>query len=147
MDTPKTPFDHVDEICLGKKKNYFDTLSEEEKKSYNKYMVNRILSMNVHQLPLVDLVQRYSIPSEQHYLLYRYVIPRGKQWNKYIKKQKDVSEKYEQWLIDLVAKHYEVSKVEAITYLDIYYAKDKLGLRELCEKYAIDSKQLKKAKL
>jgi hypothetical protein len=37
--------------------------------------------------------------------------------------------------------------VEAITYLEIYYTQNKDGLRELCEKYGIDKKELKKVKL
>lgn len=53
----------------------------------------------------------------------------------------------ESWLVELVAKHYMVSQSEAVTYLDIYYDRDKDGLRELCEKYGIDKKQLKKVKL
>jgi hypothetical protein len=55
--------------------------------------------------------------------------------------------KYEEWLVDLVAKHYNVSQVEAESYLEIYYRDDKEGLRSLCEKYGIDPKVIKKAKL
>ena len=58
-----------------------------------------------------------------------------------------IEEKYEKWLVDLVAKHFQVSTVEAIQYIEIYYLHDKSGLRKLCEKYGIDSKTLKKVKL
>lgn len=101
--------------------------------------------MNVHQLPLVNEVQKYTLPNEAHYLFYATMIPRGKQYNKYIKSKNET--KYEEWLVTLVAKHYCVSEIEAVSYLEIYYKDDKPALRSLCEKYAIDKKELKKAKL
>lgn len=141
----KTLFDHIDAIYQEQRKNYFSTLDEGEKRTYTNYMVNRFLSMNIHQLPLVDEIQKYNLPSDIHYLLYATTIPRGKQYNKYVKSKAE--NKYEEWLVTLVARHYEVSQNEAVTYLDIYYDRDKDGLRELCEKYGIDKKQYKKAKL
>jgi hypothetical protein len=146
-DSVRSLFDHVDEIYMGKRKDYFALLSDEEKKLYNKYMINRILSMNIHQLPVVNAAQQYTIPNEQHYLFFRSIIPCGKQWNPYLKKQTTIADKYDAWLIDLVALHYEVSRANAIEYLVIYYDRDRTGLRELCEKYGIDNKTIKKAKL
>jgi hypothetical protein len=141
----KTLFDHIDEIYLSQRKNYFSTLDDVEKRTYSNYMVNRFLSMNIHQLPLVDEIQQYNLPSDMHYLFYATTVPRGKQYNKYVKSKNE--KKYEDWLVTLVAKHYQVSEVEAKNYLEIYYRDDKVGLRELCEKYGIDSKTIKKAKL
>lgn len=141
----KTLFDHINEIYQSQKKNYFAGLDDGEKRTYSNYMVNRFLSMNIHQLPLVNEIQKYNIPSEIHYLFFSTTVPRGKQYNKYVKSKKE--NKYEGWLVELMAKHYMVSQAEATEYLDIYYAKDKDSLRELCEKYGIDKKQLKKVKL
>ena len=141
----KTLFDHINAIYQEQKKDYFQNLDDGEKRTYSNYMVNRFLSMNIHQLPLVNEIQKYNLPSEMHYLFYATTIPRGKQYNKYVKSKAE--NKYESWLVELVEKHYEVSQSEAVTYLDIYYDRDKDGLRELCEKYGIDKKQLKKAKL
>ena len=109
-------------------------------------MLHRFLSMNVNYAPIVNELQKYpSIPDRAHYQFLTNILPRGKQYNKYIKGSKD--EKYEKWLVELVAKHYQVSKVEAITYLEIYYAQNKNGLRELCEMYGIGKKELKQVKL
>ena len=141
----KTLFDHINEIYQSQKKNYFSTLDDGEKRTYSAYMVNRFLSMNIHQLPLVNEVQKYTIPNEAHYLFYATMLPRGKQYNKYVKAAKET--KYEDWLVDLVAKYYCVSQVEATFYLDIYYRDDKPALRSLCEKYGVDPKVIKKAKL
>jgi len=141
----KTLFDHINEIYQSQKKNYFSTLDDGEKRTYSAYMVNRFLSMNIHQLPLVNEIQKYSLPNEAHYLFFVTTIPRGKQYNKYVKAAKET--KYEEWLVTLVAKHYCVSEIEAISYLEIYYRDNKSGLRELCEKYGIDPKVIKKAKI
>ena len=141
----KSLFDHINAIYLEQKKNYFSTLDDGEKRTYSAYMVNRFLSMNIHQLPLVNEIQKYTLPSDVHYLFFATTIPRGKQYNKYVKAAKET--KYEEWLVTLVAKHYCVSEIEAVTYLEIYYEQDKPALRELCEKYGIDTKVLKKAKL
>lgn len=141
----KTLFDHINEIYQSQKKDYFQNLDDGEKRTYSNYMVNRFLSMNIHQLPLVNEIQKYNLPSEMHYLFYATTIPRGKQYNKYVKSKSE--SKYETWLVELVAKHYEVSQTEAVTYLDIYYDRDKEGLRKLCEKYGVDPKTIKKAKL
>ena len=141
----KTLFDHINELYQSQKKNYFSTLDDGEKRTYNVYMVNRFLSMNIHQLPLVNEIQKYNIPDETHYLFFATTIPRGKQYNKYVRAAKET--KYEDWLVTLVAKHYCVSEYEANSYLDIYYKDDKPALRSLCEKYGVDPKVIKKAKL
>jgi hypothetical protein len=141
----KTLFDHINEIYQSQKKNYFSTLDDGEKRTYSTYMVNRFLSMNIHQLPLVNEIQKYTLPNEAHYLFFSTMIPRGKQYNKYVKSKSET--KYEEWLVELVAKHYSVSQVEATSYLEIYYRDDKPALRSLCEKYGVDPKVIKKAKL
>lgn len=143
----KELFDFLNGIYL-QPDNFFDELTDEEKKKYkySKYMIHRFLSMNPHYIPIVNTLQKYTqIPERAHYLFLTGLIPRGKQFNKYIKGSKDT--KYEKWLIDLVSKHYNVSSNEAIQYIDLYYQSDKEGLRTLCQKYGVDQKQLKKVKL
>jgi hypothetical protein len=138
-------FDHVDAIYTNQKSDYFTSLSDADKKSYNNYMVNKFLSMNPHQLPFVNELQKYTVSPELHYAFFSRVIPRGKQFNKYIKGKKENS--YETWLVDLVREHYCISTVEAIDYLDIFYKHDKRELRKLCQMYGKTEKELKKAKL
>jgi hypothetical protein len=144
----KELFDFLTAITTDQSIQFFDGLNDADKKKYkySRYMLHRFLSMNVNYAPIVNELQKYpSIPDRAHYQFLTNILPRGKQYNKYIKGSKD--EKYEKWLVELVAKHYQVSKVEAITYLEIYYTQNKTGLRELCEKYGIDKKQLKQVKL
>ncbi len=141
-------FEFLAGITTDQSIGYFDNLTEAEKKKYktSRYMIHRFLSMNSNYLPVVDELQTHTgIPDRCHYLFLTNILPRGRQFNKYIKGDKE--EKYEKWLVDLVAKHFQVSTVEAIQYIEIYYLIDKSGLRKLCEKYGIDSKTLKKVKL
>lgn len=138
-------FDHIDEIYVGQRPDYFDILSDADKKSYSVYMVNKFLSMNPHQLPFVNEVQKYTLPSDTHYTFFSQIIPKGRQFNKYIKSKKEAS--YETWMVDLVRKHYDISTTEATEYLEIYYKHNKLALRTLCQAYGIDDKTLKKVKL
>jgi hypothetical protein len=144
----KELFDFLNAITADQSMQFFDGLNDADKKKYkySRYMLHRFLSMNVNYAPVVNVLQKYpNIPDRAHYQFLTNILPRGKQYNKYIKGSHD--EKYETWLVELVAKHYQVSKVEAITYLEIYYTQNKNGLRELCEKYGIDKKQLKQVKL
>jgi hypothetical protein len=144
----KELFDFLTAITTDQSIQFFDGLNDADKKKYkySRYMLHLFLSMNVNYAPIVNELQKYpSIPDRAHYQFLTNILPRGKQYNKYIKGSKD--EKYETWLVELVAKHYQVSKVEAITYLEIYYTQNKTGLRELCEKYGLDKKQLKQVKL
>jgi len=144
----KELFDFLTAITADQSMQFFDGLNDTDKKKYkySRYMLHRFLSMNVNYAPVVNELQKYpSIPDRAHYQFLTNILPCGKQYNKYIKGSR--SSLYEDWLVELVAKHYQVSKVEAITYLEIYYTQNKDGLRELCEKYGIDKKQLKQVKL
>jgi hypothetical protein len=141
-------FDFLTAITTDQSIQYFDEMSDADKKSYkgSRYMLHRFLSMNVHYAPIVNMIQKYTmLPDRSHYQLLINLLPRGKQYNKYIKGSRD--EKYEKWLVDLVSNHYNVSKVEAIEYIEIYYKQDKKALKTLCEMYAVDKKDIKKAKL
>lgn len=147
LDQPKTKslFDHINAIYEHQKIDYFNTITDADKKTYSNYMVNRFLSMNPHQLPIINELQKYNLTPDVHYKFFSQVLPRKRQFNKYVKKAKEV--KYEDWLIDIVVKHYYTSIAEAEEYLGIYYAHDKPALRVLCQAYGIDDKTLKKAKL
>jgi hypothetical protein len=138
-------FDHIDAIYTNQKSDYFISLSDADKKSYNNYMVNKFLSMNPHQLPFVNELQKYTLSPELHYAFFSRVIPRGKQFNKYIKGKKESA--YETWLVDLVRGHYNVSTAEATDYLDIFYKDNKGELRTLCQMYGKTEKEIKKVKL
>tara|TARA_B100000131_G_C17695680_1_gene442552 strand:- start:209 stop:535 length:327 start_codon:yes stop_codon:yes gene_type:complete len=106
--------------------------------------------MDFDYIEIVNEFQKYAIgllTPREVYRWYCSVLPKQKKFNKYIKGKK--SGKYESWVIDIICKEFEVSKKEAIEYLDILYlSKDnKLSLKTIIEKYGIEPKLIKKLKL
>lgn len=150
QEKSKGLFDFIKTIQEDQSIETFDGMTDHEKKTYrnSKYMIHRFLSMNPVYAPIVNVLQKYSMmPERPHYLFLTSMLPKGKQYNKYIKAKTENGDDYEDWLVSLVAKHYQVSTNEATTYLNIYYASNRDGLKTLCEKYAVDPKLIKKAKL
>jgi hypothetical protein len=146
---PKTLIDHVKAIYEDQRVEYYDELRDFERKTFEPYMVNRFLSMNPDQLLLVNEAQLYydSIGPRESYLFYSQLIPKGKQFHKYVKAK--VTGKYERWLLDAVAAYFEVSRAEATDYVRILYLTDagRDELRMICKTANIPDKKLQKANL
>jgi hypothetical protein len=141
----KSLFNHIDAIYQNQSTDYWDTLEEADRKSWNNWMVNRFISMNSNYVEVVNEVQKYygQIGDRELYLFYSQLLPKGRQFNKYIKGSKD--EAYEDWLLDIVSHHHLVSKLEAQCYLNIWYRTEngRINLRQLLEGYGIEPKRLK----
>ena len=56
----KSLFDHINQITATQNPNYWDEISDEDKKSWSNYMVNRFLSMNSDWMELVNELQKYN---------------------------------------------------------------------------------------
>lgn len=145
----KTLFDHLKQITDVQNPKYWDTLDESEKKTFSNYMIFRFLSMKYEWVELISDIQPYlqEIPPKILYLTLIDLIPKSRTFLKYIKPIK--GEDYENWIIDLVAMKYEVSKLEAEEYVGILYAikEGHHRLKEIAEGYGVDSKMIKKLKL
>jgi clamp loader A subunit len=145
----KTLFEHLNAVFTNQSKNYFDSLEDSDKKSFNVYMINRLVSMAPDFLEIAAQFARYFevVGPRETYLFYSQALPKGKRFDKYIKADK--SDKYEPWLIETVARFFSVSEAEAINYCQIFYQTPagKADLKRLCEKFGIDPKHIKKAKL
>jgi len=145
----KSLFDHINAICKDQNKKYWDTLDESDKKTWSNYMVFRFLSMNPDFTPIVAQLQPIlqEVPPKALYLALIDIIPKGRYFLKYIKPKS--ADKYEEWLVELVSKHYEVSKLQAEDYLEILYESrgGREKVKELCEAYGVDVKQITKLKL
>jgi hypothetical protein len=141
-------FDFINGITTNQSMEFYDDMTESEKKSYrtSRYMIHRFLSMNSAWAPIINILQQYpNMPDRSHYQFLVQMLPKGKQFSKYIKSAKET--KYESWLVEIVVKHFQVSQKEALDYLDIYYEHNRGELRLLCEMYGVDSKIMKRAKL
>ena len=114
----KSLFDHIKQITDVQNPNYWDDISDEDKKSWSNYMVNRFLSMKMDWIDIVNEVQKYDLEPEIVYKLYTNIFPKGKQWLKYIKGDKKM--KYPKWVYEIVSKHLQCSMREASDAVEMY---------------------------
>ena len=54
MIKKKSLFDHINQITSVQNPNYWDEISEEDKKSWSNYMTHRFLSMKMEWVELVN---------------------------------------------------------------------------------------------
>ena len=147
MSRSKSLFDHIKEITSVQKQNYWDTLSDGDKKTWSNYMVHRFLSMKMDWVELVNELQKYNLKPKELYKIYTNILPKGKQWLKYIKGEKKMQ--YADWLVNVVANEMKVSKKEAYEAVDMYMLSEggMLELREICVKWGVEPKKIEKAGL
>ena len=114
----KNLFDHINAITSRQHSNYWDEITDEDKKSWSNYMVNRFLSMKMEWIEFVNEVQKYPLKPKELYKVYIDILPKKKQWLKYIKGDKEM--KYPKWVYEIVAKHLQCSIREASDAVDMY---------------------------
>ena len=143
----KSLFDHITHITSKQTKNYWENLTDADRKTWSNYMVHRFLSMNMNWTDLVNEIQKYKLEPKDLYRLYTEILPKGKQWLRYTKGKKTM--KYQRWLLEIVAKYYESSINEAHEYLDVFYSteQNKANLKAILQKYGVEPKEIKKLNL
>ena len=146
---PKGLFDHVKMITNTQDPKYWDTLDASSKKTWSNFMIMRFLSMKYEWVETIATLQPHiqEIPPKAMYLCLIDLLPKGRHFMKYMKPKG--ADKYEGWLVALVANHYEISKLEAEGYLKILYSNTsgKERILQLCEDYGTDTKVIKKLKI
>ncbi len=136
----KTLFQHLS--GLKESKTSWDSLSVMDKKTFEPFMVNRFLSMNMGLLELVNELQKFTIGQlspRDVYKMYLDFLPKKRSFDKYIKGKKD--DKYNSNVLEYLAKYYSVSQREVRDYLEIL-SKD--NITEILLKYGLDKKEIKK---
>ena len=143
----KSLFDHVRQVTSVQNPNYWDEISEEDKKSWSNYMVNRFLSMKMDWIEVVNEFQKYNLKPKELYKLYINVLPKGKQWLRYVKGENDMS--HPNWLVNIIVNHEKVSNKEAIEMIEMWYLTEggMLELGEICRKWGVEEKKIKQAGL
>ena len=143
----KSLFDHINQITAVQNPNYWDEISDEDKKSWSNYMVNRFLSMNSDWMELVNELQKYNLQPKELYKLYTNILPKGKRWLKYVKGRNDMD--YPEWLINVVRNNDNCSRKEAIEAVDMLMLTEggMMELGELGRKWGIEEKKIKDAGL
>ena len=114
----KSLFDHIKQITDVQNPNYWNDISDDDKKSWSNYMVNRFLSMKMDWVEIVNEIQRYPLQPKELYKVYTDILPKKRQWLKYVKGDKKM--KYPKWVYEIVAKHLEVSLREAAGAVEVY---------------------------
>ena len=138
-------FDHLNAVTQYQNPDYWDTLSTEDKKTYSDYMVNRFLSMKMEWVDFVNDVQKYwdVLTPREHYKIYCDVLPKGKQFLKYVKGKNDMN--LPKWFIEIMTKHYECSISEVSNAVEtlILTEQGMYEIREVLQKYGIEPKMWK----
>jgi hypothetical protein len=130
-------FDWLNQITYEKQP--WNSFTEEDKKSFEPYMIHRFLSMNPEYIEFVNLVQTFPYTDkEKIYNIYLYMIPRKKMFLKYIKSS---TKKKQEKLLGYVASYYECSLGEANEYIDILREN---GVKDILNKMGVDEKEQKK---
>ena len=130
-------FDWLNQITYEKQP--WNSFTEEDKKSFEPYMIHRFLSMNPEYIEFVNLVQTFPYTDkEKIYNIYLYMIPKKKMFLKYIKSS---SKKRQEKLLGYVASYYECSLGEANEYIDILREN---GVKDILNRMGVDEKEQKK---
>jgi len=132
-----TIFDWLKEITSNKSK--WESFTEEERASFNPYMMHRLLSMNPEYIEFVNLVQTFPYSDKQKiYSIYLYMIPKKNMFYKYIKSSK---KKKQESLLKHIANYFECSFGEAEEYIDILR---ETGVKSILTKLGVEEKEQKK---
>ena len=132
-------FSWINELLV--KKRPWDSFSDEDRKKFSPFMVNRYLSMNNDFLPIVNHFQNLTIevmPTSAVYKFYCSLLPNKKTYLRYLSgKKKKVNEK----VVPFIQEYFEVSKIQAGEY---YQLMNKDELKSLLTKYGKTEKEIKK---
>ena len=133
-----TPFDHVKN--LHTKKRTWKDFNNEEKKSFNVFIINKALSMNPNYLNIVNMVQNFTglnqiLSQKEVFNLYFNLLPNKFRFYKWIKGKKTKKEKEKE---EYLAMHFKVSIREAYDYLKIL---DKKTINSIIKNYKNDTQK------
>ena len=130
------PFEHVKN--LHTKKRRWEDFNDEEKKSFNVFIINKTLSFNPNYLGIVNMVQNYTglnlvLSQKEVFNLYFNLLPTKFRFYKWIKGEKTKKEKEK---AEYLAMHFKVSTREAYDYLKIL---DKKTIKSIIKNYKNDT--------
>ena len=111
----KSIFDFLN--CLFLHKTPWEDLSEQDKKAFSPYIINRFISMHPDYIELVNYFQQFNIGDmkpREVYRMYLDILPKGKFYAKYIKSKTDSESKISSQLIEFVANTENWSKHETV---------------------------------
>ena len=132
------PFDHIKN--LHTKNRCWEDFNDEEKKSFNVFIINKGLSMNPEYLGIVNMVQNFTglnqiLSQKEVFNLYYSLLPTKFKFYKWIKGEKTKKDKEK---AEYLATHFKVSTREAYDYLKIL---DKKTINKIIKNYKNDTQR------
>ena len=132
------PFDHIKN--LHTKKRRWEDFNDEEKKSFNVFIINKGLSMNPNYLEIVNMVQNFTglnqiISPKEVFNIYFNLLPNKFKFYKWIKGEKTKKDKEK---AEYLAMHFKVSTREAYDYLQIL---DRKTINSIIKNYKNDTQR------
>ena len=132
------PFDHIKN--LHTKKRRWEDFNDEEKKSFNVFIINKGLSMNPGYLGIVNMVQNFTglnqiLSPKEVFNLYYSLLPNKFRFYKWIKGEKTKKDKEK---AEYLAIHFKVSTREAYDYLQIL---DRKTINSIIKNYKNDTQR------
>ena len=107
-------FDHLNALTQQDKE--LNKKDDSEIKSYQPYMINRFISMSEMYIPFVNEINKFpDIPKDVHYSFFNSLLPKRRQFFKYIKKKKDLRLEEKQY----IATYFECGIREAEQHIKI----------------------------
>ena len=130
------PFDHIKN--LHTKKRHWEDFNDEEKKSFNDFIINKALSMNPSYLGIVNMIQNFTglnqiLSQKEVFNIYFNLLPSKFRFYKWIKGEKNKKEKEK---AEYLAMHFKVSTREAYDYLKIL---DRKTINKIIKNYKNDT--------
>ena len=136
-------FDHVKHIRGVQDPEYYKNLSDENKKTFNHFMILRALSMDNEIVQEMAFLYRYFhlIPSERFYQLLISLVPKNMRWVPWIKTKVI---KHSPELLTIVSNHYDISKRQANEYINVLISNEDgiEKLVDLCKLMGISDKEI-----
>lgn len=139
----KSLFDHVKHIRQVQDPEYYNTLSEDDRKSFNHFMILRALSMDEDILEtMAQLYQIFDkIPSPQFYRLLIELVPKSNRFYPWVKTKRL---KHNKDLLNYVAKRFQVAKYQANDYVNLLLRTEngQSELVNICKAFGLEDKEV-----
>lgn len=139
----KSVFDHAKHIRQTRNPDYYTELSDDDKKTFNHFMILRILSMDENLVEDMAFLYKYldKIPSPQFYQLLIGIVPKDYGYYPWVKFR---VMKHNKELLSYISKRFQISTYQANDYVNILLM-DNAGQEELnniLKAFGLEDKEL-----
>ena len=132
-----TPFDFLK--LVHDKKIKWENLTEDEQKTYNKFIINRALGFNNNMLDVVNRLQHYDVAPKESFKYYQSMTGNKFKFNKWIKGNK--TKTHNSNLLTILSVYFECSCDQAEGYLNVLNKKE---IKSLLNHIGIQDSEIKK---